>query len=638
MIGSRALAFAGLIVAAGSVLVAHQSVTAQSTSGAPPIVIPKNWDGRDANAANTPGGRIYKENCAACHDAGIGRAPQLITLQDITPESITQTLTEGVMREQGASLTPAQRIEVAEFITGRKVGASASAASLNMCESVRRDFDLNETPIFAGWGLDAGNSHSIPANISGLNKQNVQRLKLKWAFAFPNSSRARSQPALAGGAIIVGNQNGAVYALDRATGCVRWAFTAQAEVRTGIVVSSWRKGDNKARPLVYFGDLAGNVYAVNLLDGKLGWKVEADKHVGAVITGTPTLHKDKLYVPVSSVEETIAASPAYACCSFRGSVVALDARSGAEKWRTWLVDPAVEQGAYKSGLPKLGPSGVAVWSSPTIDVKRGQLYVTTGDNYSLPATGLSDAVLALDLATGKIKWHHQVLENDAWNFACALKSSENCPDEAAPDFDFGASAVLAKAKDGRELLLAGQKSGLVYAFNPTNGAMVWKQRVGRGGPGGGVHFAIAADNGLLFVPISDRLALRPDPFPARPGLFALDIGSGKAIWDAPDTVNRCLQDPRCPAGYAGALTATAGVVLIGADDGHIRVHDSQTGHILWQDNTQRSFTAVNGIPAKGGAISGGIAPLAYKGNLIVPSGYGYGLKAPGNVLLVYGVE
>jgi polyvinyl alcohol dehydrogenase (cytochrome) len=644
MIRLRMFAVAALmvtvgIVTAGGAPVTQKPVTPPATAQTPPTLeIPKEWAGRDPKAADTPGGRIYRENCSGCHDAGLDRAPQFIALQDMTPEAINRTLNEGVMREQGAALTAEQRIAVAEFVAGRKIGASSAAASLKMCTGPSANFDLDEPPVFTGWGLDAASTHAIPARTSGLSAGNVSRLKLKWAFAFPNSSRARSQPALAGGAILVGNHNGAVYALDRETGCVRWAFSAESEVRTGIIVSPWRKGDRTARPLVYFGDLAGNVYAVNLREGSLAWKVEADTHSAAIITGAPTLHDGKLYVPVASNEETFAASPAHACCTFRGSVVALDALTGSQKWRTWLVDPAVEQGTYKSGLPKLGPSGVAVWNSPSIDAKRGQLYIATGDNYSLPTTGLSDAVVALDLATGKIKWHHQVLGGDAWNFACVLKSSENCPDEASPDFDFGAGTVLAKAKDGRELVLAGQKSGGVYAFNPVDGALVWKQRIGRGGPAGGILFGMAAERGILFVPMSDRVAFGPDTFPPRPGLYALDIGSGKTVWGAPDTVNLCTKSPLCLAGYSGAVAVTGGLVLIGADDGHVRIYNSQTGRVLWQDNTARPFTAVNGIPAKGGSIGGGVAPLAYKGNLIVPSGYSYGLKTPGNVLLVYDVN
>ncbi len=428
-----------------------------------------------------------------------------------------------------------------------------------------------------------------------------------------------------------------VYALDRATGCIRWAFPAQAEVRTGIVVSPWRAGARGARPLVHFGDVMGNAYAVDLRSGRQVWKVRADDHPAAIITGTPTLHRGTLYVPTSSNEEAWATSPGYACCNFRGAVVALDARTGREKWRSWMVDAPRVQGQSTDGPDKLGPSGVAVWNSPIVDARRGLLIFATGDNYSLPATGLSDAIVALDLASGKMRWHYQALAGDAWNVACVTKTSASCPDEDAPDFDFGAGTVLAKGKDGRDYVLAGQKSGWVYALDPATGRLAWKTRVGRGSPSGGVHFGMAASGGRLFVPITDHFAFGPSDFPASPGVYALDVATGRMIWKAPSPVTEC-ESMVCHPGYGGALAVTGGVVLAGADDGHLRAFDAASGKLLFEDNTMRDFTTINGVPARGGAISGGVGPIAWKGTVIVPSGYGFASKPKGNVLLVYGVE
>lgn len=594
-----------------------------------------NYAGRNPELEKSAGAQVYRENCAACHDAGVNRAPQRMLLQDLTPEAIRSALIDGAMRPQGSALSDDQKTAVAEYLSGRKLGASAVADAPNMCKGAAAKFDLGEPPAFTGWGLDPASTHSIPAAVSGLDKAGAGRLTLKWAFGFPNSSRTRSHPIVAGGAILVGNHNGSVYALDRETGCVRWAYAAQAEVRTGIVVSPWRAGDRTARPLVYFGDFRGNVYAVNLLDGTLAWKMRADAHPAAVITGTPTLFGDRLYVPVSSVEEAYATSPGYACCNFRGSVVALDARGGAEKWRTWLVDPATTQGTSRGGLDKLGPSGVAVWNSPSIDAARGQLYVATGDNYSLPATGLSDSVVALDLKTGQIRWHYQALAEDTWNVACVTKTSDSCPDENDPDADFGAGTVLAKGKDGRELVLAGQKSGWVYGLDPATGHLAWKTRVGRGSPGGGVHFGMASEDGLLFVPVTDNYFYGPKDFPPAPGLHAVDIATGRPLWNYASTIKCATM--QCAPGMGGSITATAGMVIAGDDDGILRIFDGSTGKILWSTDTKPSVTTVNGVAAHGGAISGGVGPIAYKGTVIVPSGYGFASKLPGNVLLVYGV-
>jgi polyvinyl alcohol dehydrogenase (cytochrome) len=592
-----------------------------------------DWSGRDPAIEKSPGAQVYRENCAACHDAGLNRAPQRLNLADMTPEAIHRALTEGAMREQGAALSAEQKRAVSEYISGRKFG-SASVAPANLCKGAAAGFDMREPPAFTGWGLDPAGTHAIPAKVSGLTKATVGRLKLKWAFGFPDSARARSRPAIAGGAIFVGNHNGSVYALDRETGCVRWVFAAHAEVRTGIVVSPWRIGDARARPLVYFGDIAGNAYAVNMRDGTLAWKVHTDDHPAAILTGTPTLYRDTLYVPVSSNEEAFATSPNYPCCNFRGSVIALGARDGKEKWRTYLVDPATAQGAAAAGQDKLGPSGVAVWNAPAIDAKRGQLYVATADNYSLPTTGLSDAVVALDLASGKIRWSYQALAGDAWNVACVTKTSDSCPDEDSPDADFGAGTVLAKAKDGRELVMAGQKSGWVYGLDPASGKLVWKTRVGRGSPGGGVHFGMAAEDGVLFVPITDNAFFGPPDHPASPGIHALDIGTGAFVWKAPSTAP-CTDVRHCLAGYGGALATTAGMLLAGADDAHLRIFDAANGKLLWDVDTAKDYATVNGVPAHGGSIAGGAGPIAYRGTVIVPSGYGFASKMAGNVLLVF---
>jgi len=597
----------------------------------------KDWTGRDPAAEKTAGAQLYRANCAACHDAGVGRAPQRGNLGDMTPEAIHHALTEGAMKPQGSALSAEQKVQVAEYLSGRKFGASTAEGALNKCTGAAAQFDLREPPVFTGWGLDPAGTHAIPTATSGIDKSNVGRLRLKWAFGAPNSTRMRSRPALAGGAVLVGNHNGSVYALDRATGCVRWAFPASSEVRTGIVVSPWRAGDASARPLVHFGDVSGNVYAVDLLTGAQAWKIKADAHPATIITGTPTLWRGTLYVPVSSNEEAFATHPGYNCCSFRGSIVALDGATGREKWRTFLVGQPVTRGTTKDGSDWVGPSGVAVWNSPVIDARRNQLIFATGDNYSLPDTDMSDAIMALDLATGRIKWHYQALAGDAWNVACVVKTSASCPNEQAPDFDFGAGTVLAKGKNGREFVLAGQKSGWVYAIDPDTGRLAWKTRVGRGSPSGGVHFAMAADGGTLFVPITDNFNFGPPDHPASPGIYALDIATGAFVWKQPSPITSCAT-LTCHPGYGGALAATGGMVIAGSDDGHLRFFDAATGKLLREEATAQAFATVNGIPAHGGAISGGVGPIAYKGTVIVPSGYGFASKPNGNVLLVYGVE
>jgi polyvinyl alcohol dehydrogenase (cytochrome) len=620
------------VIAAGLLL----AIGLGSLAAAPPATEARTWSGRDPALEQTPGAQVYRESCAACHDAGIDRAPQRFALQDMTPRAIHRALIDGVMREQGAALTADQKIAVAEYITGRPMTHTAEAAQANRCEGERARFDFGKPPPFAGWGLDKANTHAVDSEIAGINRSNLRRLKLKWAFGFAGSNRVRSQPALAGGAIIVGSHNGAVHALDGETGCLRWTFDAEAEVRNGIVVSQWRAGDRNARPLAFFGDVVGNAYAVEAATGKLAWKISADDHPAATLTAAPTLHEGTLYIPVSSTEEAAAAAPGYPCCTFRGSMLAVEAATGREKWRTYLVDAPRPQGTNARGNERFGPSGAAVWNSPVVDAGRGQLYFATSDNYSQPATDMSDAIVALDLATGRIKWHYQALAGDAWNVDCFARASGNCPDNAGPDFGFGAGVVLAKGSDGRERVMAGQKSGWAFAVDPDTGKLDWKRRVGSGGISAGIYFGMAAAGGHLFVPVTDRPDGQTYDYPASPGLHALDIETGEFVWRtaAPDI---CAGRPLCIPGHGGAISATPELVFAGSDDGVLRVFDAGSGAVLWSDDTVRDIPTVNGVTARGGAISGGAAPIPYAGNLIVASGYGYGSKMPGNVLLVYEV-
>jgi len=613
-------------------LAALTAFTAPVRAGAPVEAV-KDWTGRGdpSQGRFAAGAAVFKAGCANCHAVGGGRVPPLALLQDMTPAAVHRALTEGVMRQQGAKLNEQERIAVAEFVANRAYVAPGANPPANMCKGARAKFDYANPPVFPGWGLDASNTREVPARLAGITRRNVGRLKLKWAYAFPDSQRMRSQPALAGGALILGNHTGAVQALDAETGCVRWSYDASAEVRTGVVVGPWKKGDRKAKPLAWFGDVRGNVYAVDAATGAQVWKVAADRHPSTVMTGTPTHHQGVLYVPVSSIEEASAAVEGYACCTFRGSILALDAATGKQLWRTYTV---AESKKPSPGQEQWGPSGVAVWNSPAIDAKRGQLYFTTGDNYTHPTTDLSDSIVAMDLRTGAIRWHYQATTGDAWNVGCYAVASGNCPEDAGPDFDFGAAAVLAKGSDGRERLLAGQKSGIVYALDPDSGALLWQTRAGKGSAGGGVVFGMAASSGRLFAPMFDMDDGTKGDFPAKPGLHALDVATGRIAWQALSP-QVCAGRPGCRDGNAGAATVANGLVYAGSEDGHLRIYDAADGKVMWDFDTVVDIATVNGVPGRGGSISGGAGPLVYGNRLIAVSGYGFASRMPGNVLMVF---
>ena len=584
--------------------------------------------------AAAPGAAVFAAHCTSCHDHGGDHAPPLNILHLMSALSVREALISGAMRQHGLDLSDLEKTQVAEFISGAKLGAGKPQPPAPLCRGRAAAFDFDEPPVFPGWGLELGNRRHESTELAGLDKKNLGKLHLKWAFAFPDSLRARSLPALAGGSIFVGSHSGAVFALDRDSGCVRWRFDAPAEVRTGLVVSPWQKGDRAAVPLVYFGDLIGNLFALDAKTGALVWRQRPDDNPATTLTAAPALFQDRLYVPVSSLEEANIA-PSYECCKFRGSVVAFDARSGSRLWQTYLTPPPQIVGKNDAGTDIYAPSGVAVWNTPAIDAKRGQLTIGTGDNYSSPGTADSDSIVALDLAGGAVKWVHQSLGGDAWNSGCEVTPRSLCPAEDGPDYDFGAATILATASDGKDIVLGGQKSGDVVAVDPDDGHRLWDTKVGRGGILAGVYFGMAVSGDRVFVPISDMPDGRSYKDPARPGLYALDLRTGNTLWQAPASPQACDGRPACFPGIAGSITATPELVLVGASDGWIRIYDTNSGEVLWRFDSARSFKAVGGGTAKGGSIGGGAAPIAYHGSLIVPSGYGFVGQRPGNALLVF---
>jgi polyvinyl alcohol dehydrogenase (cytochrome) len=589
-----------------------------------------------------PGEALYLAHCAACHDQVHYKAPSRLFISMLGPANLLHAMNDGLMAEQAAAVAPQDRKAIAEFLSGQTLESMAESSQPPAC-SEQRGFDAKLTPVSSGWGVDLANTRFHPAATGGLTAAEVPGLEVKWAFAFPHATKARSQPTYGGGAVYFGSQDGAVRALDAKTGCLRWTFRASAEVRTAIVISPWFADDEKPDPTLYFGDLLGRAYAISARTGELRWITRVDDHRDATITGTPTLHGGRLYVPVSSLEVVAALDPGYACCTFRGSVVALDATSGGLVWKSYATDhePA-EAGKNSAGTPVLAPSGAPVWNSPTIDLKRNRLYVGTGENYSSPADGNSDAIIAFDLETGAKLWVSQQTAGDAWNTACLSEFTSddaNCPEENGPDYDFGSSPILLTLEGGRDLLVAGQKSGAVMAIDPDSGETVWKTQVGRGGVQGGIHFGMAADGARVYVPINDmvypedvtRYQYTMEP---RPGLYALDAASGELLWSTP-APDICGDLQYCDPGISQAILAIPGAVIAGHLDGRLRAYAAETGDTIWELDTLREFASVSGEPARGGSLSGDGGVVAH-GMLYINSGYGIYGHMPGNVLLAIG--
>ena len=588
-----------------------------------------------------PGEAAYDEYCGECHNGGGYNAPHKMFLAMMAPDAILDSMA-GIMATQGAALTDEQKQDVSEYIAGRSLESQTIAFEPPVCDST--EIDSNEPPRQGSWGIDDANSRFQPAAVGGLTADNAADLELKWSFAYPNAIQARSQPAVAGNTVFVGSQNGTVYALDAKSGCVRWTFRASAEVRTAIVVSPWEAGDETIEPRLYFGDILARAYALDAQTGELMWMTKVDDHPNATITGAPALVDDKLYVPVSSLEVVMATDPQYACCTFRGSMVALDSATGEIRWKTYTIeDEAADAGVTSAGTQILAPSGAPIWNSPTIDLKRGRLYSGTGENYSSPAGGTSDAIIAFDMDTGAIAWVNQATEGDAWNVACLSDYTDdtaNCPEEDGPDFDFAASPILVELGNGTELLVVGQKSGEAQGIDPDSGETQWRTQVGRGGVQGGIHFGMAADGTRIYVPVNDMpypedITRYKFADPPRPGIFALDAATGEELWAQPAD-NVCPEDNTfCDPGIAAAVTAIPGAVIAGHMDGRLRIYDAADGGVIWEFDTLREFQTLSGETARGGSMSGS-GPVVADGMLYINSGYGIYFHMPGNVLLAFG--
>ena len=602
-----------------------------------------------AAAANAQDGKaVYKEHCASCHNSAAPRIPPESALRAMNLMQVLGALQTGAMKTVGDTLTPQERYAVALYLgAGAKPKAATPPASA-FCGKTAQPFRLSSTgPAWAGWSTGVDNSRFQNSAGAGLSSPDVPKLKLKWAFSLGEEISARSQPAVAGGRMFFGTTPGSVYSLDAHTGCIVWTSTVDGPIRSALVIGPGKRGNHAA---VYFG--AGHdAYALDAETGAQLWKVRIADHFAALITGAPLLHGGVLYFGVSSFEETLPPIPTYECCTFRGSIVALKADTGRLLWRTFTIASAPQPTEKnKAGKQMYGPSGAAVWSTPTFDEKRGIVYVATGDDYSHPAAQTSDAVLALDAKTGRLLWSRQVTADDVYNNACAIPGNANCPPPSGGDFDFGQPPMLVVLADGRRELVIGQKSGIVYALDPDKeGAILWQTRLGSGGPLGGIMWGSATDGKKMYVAESDLTfkGIAPDKTSAQGfrlllnpnqggGLFALDLKTGEKVWSAPPP-HECGDRDNCSPGQSQAVTGIPDVVFSGSLDGHLRAYSASDGKILWDVDTAREFTTVNGQTAHGGSLDGP-GPVVADGMLYVSSGYGQYGGMPGNVLLAFSVD
>jgi polyvinyl alcohol dehydrogenase (cytochrome) len=543
----------------------------------------------------------------------------------MTPERVYAALTTGVMQTQAEGLSDADRRAIAEYLGDRKLtaGPAGDVASMpNRCTTNPPIRDLTASPMWNGWGANLSNTRFQDARSAQLTSAQVPRLRLQWAFGFPGATAIYGQPTIAAGRVFAGADTGYVYALDQSTGCVHWGFQAQAGVRSAITIGPL----NGARQAAWFGDMKGNVYALDAMTGAQIWMIRADEHALTRITGAPVLNGNRLYVPVTSFEEGAATSARYPCCTFRGSVMALDAATGRTIWKTYTIgDAPAAAGVNASGTPRFGPSGGGVWSAPTIDPVRNALYVGTGNAYSRPVAATTDAIIAIALDTGRILWVQQLQAEDVWIPGCPPGTTAgNCPERIGPDYDVGASPVLTTTPNGRRLVISAQKSGQLWAHDPDrNGALVWKADPPgpAAGPEGEMVWGVATDGRRVYAGLTSG------------GIAAYDITTGNRAWTTPLTP---AQGRR--GGHSGAVSAIPGVVLSAGWDGLVRALSSDDGRLLWSHDTITDVATVNRVPGRGGSI-GAPGPTVAGGMVFVGSGYiGVRSGTPGNVLLAFGPD
>src|SRR5262245_7547582 len=585
--------------------------------------------------AAADGARVYKERCAVCHDAGSAsggvRAPSREALAARSAQQIVAQLNPGgVMADIGKDLSTADKQAVASFLAA--AGAAASAdPEIGRCPTGATLPDPAGMPMWNGWGNDGANTRFQTAQAAGLTAADIPNLKLKWAFGFAGSTSASGQPTVAAGRVFVGNINGNVYSLDANTGCTHWTFKADAGVRTAIVIARLPVGGSP-KTIAMFGDVRANAYGVDAQTGTLLWKTKVDEHVSARVTGAPSFANGRLFVPVSSIEEVPGARPNYPCCTFRGSVVALDAASGKQIWKTYMIAEGPKiVGKNSEGTPMWKPAGAAIWTSPTVDLQRNMIYVATGNAYTEPAAPTSDAVVALDMAKGTIQWVQQATPNDTFVIGCK-PGVENCPDDVGPDFDFGNSPILRTIAGGRRILTLGQKSGVVFGLAPDDkGKILWQFRAGKGGALGGIEWGSAADEQNIYVPVSDVL----EPSDKAGGLYAIRLTTGEQVWHTPAPPLPCTTGPGCTGAQSAAISVMPGIVFSGSVDGNLRAYSTVDGKIVWTFNTMQPFETVNGVKAQGGSIDSA-GPVIAGGLVLTNSGYGQWRGKAGNVLLAFG--
>ena len=605
---------------------------------------------------------LFKGHCSGCHEPAIERAPSRQQIGQRPPAQIVDALTHGVMATMAKDLSAEQIRALAAYLgTPRLLGTvdkpPFSATPVDVaCKGPSR---IVAGPSgWSGWGADERNTRFQPH--PGLAAADAPRLKLKWSFSYAGPTYG--QPTVVGDHLFITSRGGLFYALDARTGCVHWKVenvssrTAPMVVRSTVSPSGW---------IVFVADTPQTYSAFDAADGKRLWKSKTlEAHESVRLTGSPAYRDGLLFVPVSSFEETSATRSSYACCSFRGSLVALDARTGAIRWKRYdITEPFRPVRINSEGVQLKGPAGGAIWSPPTIDAKRGLVLVATGNSYTEAPTQGTDAIIAYEMKTGKLRWRTQVQHHDDYIVGCVrLNPATNCPANPGADFDFGGPPIVMTLAKGRDVVLSGRKSGEAYAMDANTGRMLWTTKVGSGSNQGGIEWGMATDGRYVYAPNSDLVLIREEAARAQgkgvmlnqfyhkpeTGLTALDPATGKTVWRTVAPEAPCqfhgdrAPDEKCYPAHAAVVTVTPGLVFSGTIDGWLRAYETGRGKEVWAySTTAQTYDTVNGVTGQPGGSIDSLGPTIAGGMVYVLSGYNGSSNIGGNgtnVLLAFSVD
>lgn len=612
-------------------------------------VVAAVWMGAAPASAQSPGEAVYKQHCASCHDnPEQTRSPSRANLAAMQPSAIEFALTQGKMKPFAEGIAGDARQALVEFLVGNAATRAADWAPQMACPRSQRIHLAN--PTITTFGYDRQNTRRLTAKQAGLTTAQLSNMELAWALAFPGASTMRAQPAVVGTTLFLPVADAAtLYAIDVSRPdkpCVHWTYSTPDKValRTSAAYGVLADG----RPVIAVAAIDTHVYLLDARTGKLLWRQKVGTFSWSMTTGTPVVLKNRIIVPVSQYEISVAGSNNQVCCNNHGYVLSLDPKDGSQQWRYDTMEDAKPLRDRGDGKFVYGPSGAPIWNSPSVDEARGLIYFGTGEANSPPVSVNTDAIIAIGLNDGKERWSMQATKRDIFTSGCAptpRKDQLNCfGDTVFRDVDFGASMIRAKLNHGTEIILGGQKSGTVWALEPLTGKLLWRKHLGTGGPLGGIHWGIAFADDTVYAPITFIGRKTPgepvNPEDFNPGIYAINALDGAVKWNyaaKPDcSGERQKKLPTCSrhAGFSTAPSIIDGAVIAAGLDGRLYVFDKDTGKLLWTYDTLRSYQGINGVAGEGGAIDAASISAA-NGLLLVNSGYGmFGQKA-GNVLLAF---